>query len=240
MNSALQKLAFSLLAYSVSYSALGAEFSGSLRFTTNYTSRGYSKSNGGPAIQGNLDYEHETGFFAGTWVSSIDFNDEGFADRSNAEIAPYIGWHLALSDDWQADAFIARYFYDGKLFGQYSDYNELNALINFRDLASLRIGWSEDLYHRGHAAPDYELTLRYPFTDTLEASAGVGFSDTLQALHYRYLYWNAGISWFFSFGSMDLRYVQASQSGHSATLQQVHFEPKVLDSNAVFSLSIGF
>jgi hypothetical protein len=68
----------------------------------------------------------------------------------------------------------------------------------------------------------------------------LGYSDTLQALHYNYLYWNAGISWFFKYGSMDLRYVQASQSGHSVAIQQEHFEPKVLDGNVVFSLSLGF
>jgi uncharacterized protein (TIGR02001 family) len=217
-----------------------AEFSASLGFTTQYVSRGYSKSGGHPAVQGHLDYEHDAGFFTGTWVSSVDFNDNAYGDRAGVEIVPYLGWHVPLSDDWQADAYVSRYFYDGKLFGAYSDYNELNVLVNFRDLASARLGWSEDFYHRGHAALDYELTLRYPFTDTLEASAGLGFSDAWEALHYNYLYWNAGISWFFKYGSMDLRYVQAAQSGHSADTQQQHFEPKMLHGDVVFSLSLGF
>ena len=243
MNSGLIRFAIILLTCAVSFPQFAAaELSGSFRFTTQYVSRGYSKSGGHPSVQGNLDYEHDAGFFAGTWISSIDFNDDAYADRANVEIAPYLGWHVPLSDDWQADGYLSRYFYDGKLFGQYSDYNELNVLVNFRDLASARIGWSENLYNRGHAALDYELTARYPFTDTLEVSAGLGFSDTKQALHYNYLYWNSGISWFFKYGSIDLRYVQASQSqsDHSAAIQPQHFEPKVLNGDIVFSMSIGF
>jgi hypothetical protein len=106
---------------------------------------------------------------------------------------------------------------------------------------AVRIAWSENFYNRNHSASDYELTVRYPFTDTLEASAGFGFSDTLKALEYSYLYWNAGISWFFKYGSMDLRYVQASRSGHAEdAVHTQHFEPKGVTADVVFSLSLGF
>jgi uncharacterized protein (TIGR02001 family) len=226
---------------SVKLTDADAELSGTLTFTTNYVSRGYSKSNGDPIAQGKLDYEHDSGFFIGAWASPVDFGDHAFGDRANVEIAPYLGWNFKVSEDWRFDSHLSRYFYDGKLFGQYSDYNELNVLVNFRDLASIRVAGSENFYNRGKYAMDYELTARYPFTDTLEASASLGFSDTLKALHYNYLYWNAGISWFFKYGSMDIRYVQASHldetmhHGH-----QARFEPKSVTAEVIFSLSLGF
>lgn len=222
-------------------STASAEFSGTLRFTTDYVARGYSKSDGQPTVQGNLDYEHDSGFFTGAWLAMVNFSDKQFTDRANLEAAPYLGWNFPLNDDWRIDTTVSRYFYDGKLFGKKSDYNELNVAINFRDLLTARIAWSENYYNRNNVALDYELTARYPLTDSLEISAGVGFTDALKALQYNYLYWNAGVSWFFKYGSMDLRYVQANEYGDvDPVLFPQHFAPQVINGEAVFSLSLGF
>jgi uncharacterized protein (TIGR02001 family) len=71
-----------------------------LIFSTNYVFRGYSKSDGHPVGRANLDYEHSSGFYLGTWVSSVDFGDDGFDDKANVEMTPYIGWSFPISDDW--------------------------------------------------------------------------------------------------------------------------------------------
>lgn len=245
MNSNSKRFVIKLTACTVlaiKSSAIAAEVRGTLSFMTDYVSRGYSKSNGNPTVQGNLDYEHDSGFYTGVWVSHVDFGDHETSDQANVELIPYLGWSLPLAEDWRFDSYLSRYFYDGRLFGQNSDYNELNVLGHFRDLASLRVAWSENYYNRNHSALDYELTLRYPFTDTFEAAAGFGFSDTMKALQYSYLYWNAGVTWFFKYGSMDLRYVQAARSGHPLedASSTPHFEPKGVNADVIFTLSLGF
>ncbi len=44
---------------------------GNFAITSNYVSRGFTQSWSKPAVQGGIDYAHESGFFLGTWASSI-------------------------------------------------------------------------------------------------------------------------------------------------------------------------
>lgn len=41
--------------------------------TSNYLWRGVSQSSNGVSVSGGIDYSHESGFYAGTWVGAIDF-----------------------------------------------------------------------------------------------------------------------------------------------------------------------
>ncbi len=44
---------------------------GNFAITNNYVSRGFTQTWGKPAVQGGIDYAHASGFFLGTWASSI-------------------------------------------------------------------------------------------------------------------------------------------------------------------------
>lgn len=55
-------------------------FSATLTATTDYRDRGISQSDEHPAIQGSIDWEHDSGFYLGVWASNVDFNDGGEAD----------------------------------------------------------------------------------------------------------------------------------------------------------------
>lgn len=164
-----------------------AEIHGALTIASDYVWRGYSKSSGDFAGQANLDYEHSSGFYFGTSASSIDAGDEAFPDRANFELTPYLGWSTPIVEDWRLDIQWTRYFYDGKVFGRFSDYNEFYWLLHYSDLFTGRVSFSDDFYHRGHASGDFELSGRYPVTDWLEFSAGVGYSLPKDAVEYDYL-----------------------------------------------------
>ena len=60
-----------LAASTVASSVAVAELSGNIGFTSNYLWRGVDQSGGDSAISGGLDYAHDSGLYAGTWVSSI-------------------------------------------------------------------------------------------------------------------------------------------------------------------------
>ncbi len=45
--------------------------SGNFGLTSDYRFRGISQSNKKPAIQGGIDFEHKSGFYAGNWNSSV-------------------------------------------------------------------------------------------------------------------------------------------------------------------------
>lgn len=61
---------------------------------SDYLFRGITQTDGGAAIQGGLDYYHESGFYAGTWVSNVDF---GTPDP-NYELDLYAGYEGEAGD----------------------------------------------------------------------------------------------------------------------------------------------
>lgn len=67
-----------------------AEVTANVGVVSNYMYRGLSETDGGAAVQGGLDFESASGFYAGTWISNVDFGDGtsyemdlylGFADE---------------------------------------------------------------------------------------------------------------------------------------------------------------
>ena len=45
--------------------------------TSNYLWRGVTQSSNDPSISGGIDYSNESGFYAGTWIGSIDWGQGG-------------------------------------------------------------------------------------------------------------------------------------------------------------------
>ena len=60
-----------LLAGAAVTSTASAEVTANIGFTSNYLFRGASESGDDAAVQGGLDFEHEGGFYIGTWTSSL-------------------------------------------------------------------------------------------------------------------------------------------------------------------------
>ncbi|MGR9106974.1 MAG: TorF family putative porin [Gammaproteobacteria bacterium] len=225
------------------YSCAGvAETHGTFTLTSDYVWRGYSKSAQGTALQANLDYEVARGFYLGSSASTVDFGDHAFADRSQVEITPYLGWSTPLAEDWRLDLQWTRYFYDGKIFGRYSDYNEFYGFLHYRDLASLAFSFSDDFYQRGHVSGNFELNARYPLSDWLEVSSSAGYSLTKHAVEYDYLYWNLGFSVYFDHLVLDFRYADAMQTDSVPVDPTRHAEEflETLKPTLIFLLTIGF
>ncbi len=62
---------------------------------SNYIWRGVSQSGDSAAVQGGLDASHESGFYAGTWASNVDFGPGG----ANYELDLYLGYDFTLPDE---------------------------------------------------------------------------------------------------------------------------------------------
>ena len=227
-----------------------AEIHGTITGTTNYVYRMYSKSDNKPAIQANLDYQHSSGFYLGTSVSSFDIGKSEldifpdfpfvFENDSRVEITPYIGWSFKLADDWRLDSQYSRYFYDGHIYGKFADYSEFYLFLHYRDLITAQISYSNDFYGLDGDAFFYELTGRYPLTDYLEFSSTLGYAQTQGVLIDDYEYWNVGLTARYRFIAMDLRYHDAKELefGNQDGLPSDH--ANTLKATVVFSLSVGF
>src|SRR5690606_7342496 len=67
---------------------MGLEVSGNVALVTDYRFRGVSFSDGDIALQGGIDVGHSSGFYVGTWASSIS----GGTAFGELELDVYGGW----------------------------------------------------------------------------------------------------------------------------------------------------
>ncbi|MXO84600.1 hypothetical protein GRI38_00950 [Altererythrobacter aurantiacus] len=83
-------------------------FSANVALTSEYRFRGVDLSGGEIAIQGGFDMAHESGFYVGTWASSLDETTVGFG---STEVDVYGGWGGNLTDAVSVDVGVIGYLY---------------------------------------------------------------------------------------------------------------------------------
>ena len=105
------------------------EVSGNVAIVSDYRFRGVSLSGGDPAIQGGIDLTHESGFYVGTWASSID--DGGTDLLGDVELDLYAGWSGDVSDGVSVDVGLLYYMYPTGDLGGDTDYFEPYASVGF-------------------------------------------------------------------------------------------------------------
>lgn len=109
MNNKITKtlLASALLATS---SIALAGVSSTVNLTSDYTFNGVSQTNDNPALQVSLDYGNDSGFYVGSWASTVDF---GSGEDTNVEWDFYVGQFLQLTESVSLDFGLAYYTYHG-------------------------------------------------------------------------------------------------------------------------------
>lgn len=126
-------------------------FSASATLTSDYVWRGVSQSQEDFALQGELSFEHESGFYGGVWGSSVDFIPEDASpldeDDANVELDAYIGYSWDLSDQLVADISLTRYMYPGTNEGFDYDYNELIGSLTFNEMVTATVGYTNDVFN---------------------------------------------------------------------------------------------
>lgn len=123
-------LALSILAASVSTAALADDpaaapaspftITGGATLVSDYRFRGISQTNIKPAIQGTLGISHSSGFYIGTWGSSID---DYVSAGSDQEIDLYGGYKHTWSG-FAVDMGLLYYYYPGNAKGSTTDFFE--------------------------------------------------------------------------------------------------------------------
>ena len=89
-------------------------FTGNVTLASEYLYRGIAQTNGKPAIQGGFDYAHPSGFYIGTWGSSISWlGDIGPGINASLELDIYGGYKNSFAEDWSYDVGVLTYNYPG-------------------------------------------------------------------------------------------------------------------------------
>ncbi len=99
--------------------------SGNAAVVSDYRFRGVGLSGGDIAIQGGIDVGHSSGFYIGTWGSSIDGGGYG-----SVELDIYGGWSGDLTDGVSADVGVLYYAYPNAVPGDF-DYIEFYGSLGF-------------------------------------------------------------------------------------------------------------
>lgn len=177
----MKNIAKGFLAVSVlTVSALGsvnaiAEFSGNIGATSNYVWRGLTQSNNGPAISGGLDYANESGFYVGTWTSSIDWSNYG--DGPAYELDLYAGFGTEVAGIG-LDIGAIQYMYPihETKYGYEADFNEVYVGASW-EMLSAKYSYSSDFVNSGDSAYYFEVGFDYPLAEDMSLGLHAGKSD---------------------------------------------------------------
>lgn len=172
---------------------------------SDYTFRGVSQTNEGPAIQAGMDYAHDSGFYAGTWGSNVDFVE---GDAANIEWDLYLGWSGNFSETVSFDVSVLRYVYLDQ-----SDYNYTELLfgLGVGDYLSFQLGYSNDVFNSDETGIYYAASGTYPLPWwELTLNGSIGHYDLDDALGDSYQDITVGLSKPFGPMTVDLNWVHAS------------------------------
>ncbi len=107
-----------------------ADLSGNIGVASNYIWRGVTQTGDGAAISGGIDYSHESGAYAGSWVSNISpLNSES----GQYELDLYAGY-AGSAGDVSYDVGLIKYVYpvdDGGTVVVQADFTELQASVGY-------------------------------------------------------------------------------------------------------------
>lgn len=146
-----------------------AQTSASIAVSNMYLYRGANLSKPGPHVSGSLDYAHDTGLYAGVWVSS-----EG-AGTNSSEVDYYLGFANEV-EGFSYDVGLISYEYPGATGSE--DYGDVAEFMLSVGMA----GFSFSVVDALHGAPSggdyYYLSFGYEM-DKFGASLNTFSSDTV-------------------------------------------------------------
>lgn len=180
--------------------------------TSDYVFRGVSQTDEEPALQLGADLNFESGFYAGAWVSNVDFGAGG----PDIEIDTYLGWNADISDDWNFDIQVNRYNYIGEDDGYGAiDYNELITTVTWAETISLTYGFTNDVYALGERGQYFGLGGSWDVGHDIGLDVGVGMSTFDDATGFdNYRDWSISLNRDFGPVNASLGYYDTDGEGN--------------------------
>lgn len=175
---------------------------------SDYRHRGLSESSSGPSLQLGADYQHASGFFAGTWAARIDYVHPAYESSTRFKVGYYAGISRRISR-WSWTATAVHYTYPGNAYDY--DYSELSATAGFRDRLFVTASYIDDLFARDASAFYSEIGTALPLPKGFELGATLG-RVTSSEPQLEYTHWNIGLSKTFARRvGIDVRYHDGSR-----------------------------
>ena len=195
-------------------------FTANVGVVSDYVFRGISQSQHQPALQGGVDYAHSSGFYVGTWASTIEWVDRktySYQKDNNVEIDLYGGYKNTVGD-FAYDVGMIRYFYPGNfnVAGTPVTANTTEAYIagtwsfftlKYNHALTSFIGWGNTTPDSKSKGSGYiDLTMTYPLDETTNIIAHVGRQNVKNNSFASYNDWKLGVTKDVGFGVVGLTY----------------------------------
>jgi len=205
-----------LIVGTAGFSTAHAEIEFNAGAFSDYILWGTSASNSNAVVQGGIDYGHESGFYLGTWVSTLGGSvfdpDAGESVDQGQEVDLYAGYVFSAGE-FEIDLGYLYYYYPalddadyGDLFAQVS-FGPVYASINFALHAQESSYEDSVVYKVGggvEVMPSISLDGELGYTD--QKSIGANGEDV------SWTFWSLGLTKSTNYGDISLTYAQTDDS----------------------------
>lgn len=184
----------------LSAGAAHAEVSGSITLTSDYLFRGISQTDEQPALQGGVEWAHDSGFYVGTWGSSISWLSDSDPDiSSQIELDGYVGFRGDFGDSgFGYDVGAVHYWYPGSYPAGFNkaDTTELYVGVSWHILSAKYAYAITDLFGipDSDGSRNLDLAVGWEFTPGWTLNGAVGKQWVAgSAGTATYAFWSAGV-----------------------------------------------
>ena len=209
--------------------------SANLSIVSDYAFRGISQTDQRPALQGGLDYEHDSGFYAGFWASNVSWLNDLGASKNSMETNLYAGYATELGPIG-LDLGLLQYYYPGSYGGQYkADGNKKPHTLE--GYVGLSYEWLSFKYSHSFTnlfglddsknSKYYDLSAAYEIMDGLTLDAHYGYSSIKNGDNYED--WKLGLTKAYGGFDFGLHYVDSDIKDSS-----------IADDRVILSVSKSF
>lgn len=199
-------------AYAEEDSILPGELSANVGFTSDYRFRGISQTDRGPAIQGGIDWAHDTGFYLGAWGSNV-----AFGNGPRMELDLYGGYGNSVGA-FSYDLGLLYYWYPGASNNLNQDFYEIALNVGYDfEVASVSgtAAWTPENFGDTGPAFYFEtgVSVPLPLDVSFDASIGYQLIDNNAGFGANdYLNWSLGLSKAFFGLDVSLAYIDTDDT----------------------------
>lgn len=193
------------------------EFESYVTLVSEYSFRGVAQSDEGPALQGGVDWSHDSGFYVGAWASTVDFND---GDEANIELDLFAGYSFNPIENVTLDVGGLYYAYPGARSNLNYDFYEVygSAAYDF-GVASVKASaaYTPENFGKSGDAQYYSLNGEVPLPHDFTLSAHVGrqyIDDEATFGLPDYTDWGISLQWQYGDVALNVSYIDTSLSSN--------------------------
>lgn len=217
------------------------DFSANVAVYSDYIYRGISQTLEEPALQGGIDWSHDSGLYVGVWGSNVNFG----GSTEHVEVDVYGGYGGSIGK-FGYDINLLQYLYPGVSSSESFDFFEITPSISY-DFGVATVGaslsYTSDNFGGSGDAYFYQATIEAPLPKGFTASANIGrwnIEDNTTFALPDYTTWGVGLS--YALGSLHSK-LEAFSVGVDYTdtnIDRTACGSDNCDGRAVFNISASF